>query len=87
MRHGYKKPVSSTQKNAFDKSRYGAEWDKVKQLTPLSGRRCAKCGTNKDLQRHHRVPLSKGGKNVVSNVEILCINCHARQHHHKMKRK
>jgi len=33
------------------------------------------------LEVHHRVPLSKGGKDKVENAVALCPNCHREEHH------
>lgn len=32
------------------------------------------------LERHHIVPLSHGGKDVASNIQILCTFCHVAKH-------
>ena len=32
---------------------------------------------------HHKKPVSKGGKNTLSNIIALCPNCHAQIHHEK----
>lgn len=36
---------------------------------------CAKCGSNDRLQIDHIVSIEKGGKNNVSNIQILCWTC------------
>lgn len=36
---------------------------------------CIKCGSNSDLQIDHIIPIEKGGKNELGNVQILCWNC------------
>ena len=37
---------------------------------------CANCGSTKDLEWHHIVPLSKGGHHIKSNTVCLCHKCH-----------
>jgi 5-methylcytosine-specific restriction endonuclease McrA len=41
---------------------------------------CRRCGSLRNLNRHHKVPLSKGGTNDPSNIEILCASCHSVEH-------
>lgn len=36
---------------------------------------CAKCQSTNDLEIDHIIPISKGGKNIESNTQILCSNC------------
>ena len=39
---------------------------------------CAKCGVERDyLQRDHIVPKYLGGLDELSNIQMLCPNCHA----------
>jgi len=33
------------------------------------------CGRRDDLTANHRVPLSKGGPNAISNLGVLCRSC------------
>lgn len=37
---------------------------------------CVICGTNKDLQHHHIIPISKGGKDHEHNIITLCVDHH-----------
>lgn len=56
----------------------------VKFVHERDGERCRKCGTkgSKDnpLQVHHKKPRCKGGTNNPDNLELLCANCHKREH-------
>jgi 5-methylcytosine-specific restriction endonuclease McrA len=36
----------------------------------------------KGVEVHHIVPLSKGGRTVLSNLIHLCEDCHDRRHNH-----
>lgn len=36
---------------------------------------CAKCSSNQSLQIDHIIPVEKGGKNELSNTQILCSKC------------
>jgi uncharacterized CHY-type Zn-finger protein/DNA-directed RNA polymerase subunit N (RpoN/RPB10) len=41
---------------------------------------CAACGREDDLQYHHLVPVSKGGKDEFENIIVLCGECHKKIH-------
>ena len=50
---------------------------KTKDLFDLLKRhkKCMFCSSNDFLEIDHIVPLSKGGKNVIENLQILCRKC------------
>jgi hypothetical protein len=37
--------------------------------------KCARCGSRKNLEYDHIVPLSMGGSNTARNIELLCERC------------
>ena len=37
--------------------------------------RCSHCGSKKNIEYEHIIPLSEGGKNTVGNVKLLCQEC------------
>ncbi len=39
------------------------------------GGRCVKCGSQKDLEFDHIIPLNKGGSNTARNIQLLCEKC------------
>lgn len=41
---------------------------------------CQNCGSKKDLDIHHIVPLSICGTNKLSNLAMLCLVCHGAIH-------
>ncbi len=54
------------------------DWYEV--LLNYFGKKCNYCGSIKDLHIHHIIPLSKGGKNEISNLEVVCRKCHLDLH-------
>jgi len=62
--------------------------DKVKRKTSfkfdetakLFGGKCANCGATENLEKHHKVPLYKGGTNDMDNFIVLCNRCHKEEH-------
>jgi 5-methylcytosine-specific restriction endonuclease McrA len=41
--------------------------------------RCAYCGSAEDITQDHIIPLSKGGANVIENIQPLCRTCNSRK--------
>ena len=40
---------------------------------------CASCGSKEKIEQDHIIPLSKGGKHEIKNVQPLCRSCNARK--------
>lgn len=53
-----------------------AEWHSI--LDRFGGK-CAKCGSSENIHMDHVVPLAKGGKHSVDNVQPLCQTCNLRK--------
>ncbi|WP_076433704.1 HNH endonuclease [Haladaptatus litoreus] len=51
-----------------------------KKRIELDGGVCINCGESDRLHVHHVVPLSKGGKDAMSNLRTLCDGCHNNAH-------
>lgn len=44
-------------------------------LLAKCGGRCLRCGTSDDIQRDHILPLSRGGNDLIENIQPLCGTC------------
>lgn len=62
------------------------EWYSFRRMViSVNGSKCARCGTDKKLQVHHKT-YKNIFKELLSDVEVLCEACHSK-HHKKVKAK
>lgn len=57
--------------------------DQIDDLHAKQREKCANCRANicpKTYHRDHRVALSRGGTNDISNIQLLCIPCNRRKY-------
>ncbi len=54
----------------------------IQEVLERDGRMCIECNSTLNLQVHHLVPLSKGGKSEKANLGTLCSDCHEKRHSH-----
>ena len=40
---------------------------------------CARCGSNRNLEFDHIIPLAMRGSNTARNVQLLCADCNGRK--------
>ena len=86
-RNNFHKPTKIHSKKFFDKSSYGDDWRELaNQVKKLDNYTCRKCGYNKYkskevryLEADHIIPITKGGKNTLSNLQTLCDVCHKKK--------
>ena len=58
-----------------------AAWEQIRQKAfAEQGRRCGKCGKAGALEVHHVKELQRGGTNDLSNLQVLCRDCHIAAH-------
>lgn len=71
--------LSNSKRRAASKDKIEIkEWN---ELLVLYDNKCLCCGRNdKKLTIDHIIPLSKGGKNVIDNVQPLCMDCNRKKH-------
>jgi 5-methylcytosine-specific restriction endonuclease McrA len=55
---------------------YGDKYNRdVMNVINIRSKCCAFCGATKNLTIDHIKPLSKGGKNELENIQVLCWEC------------
>ncbi len=55
--------------------------NEMTELRYLLEKKCAKCGSRKQLTLNHIRPLNAGGKSVPENLETLCLKCNIIEYH------
>jgi len=38
--------------------------------------KCVGCGSYENIHLAHKIPLCRGGKNIIANIEFKCKKCH-----------
>ncbi len=65
-------------------------WSIVAAVSERDGYCCVDCGTNlvgKRREVHHIRPLTKGGRTVMTNLKLQCLDCHDKKHPHLSKQR
>lgn len=65
--------VSSSDRNFYTS-------EQKAELIKKRGNKCEECDETQALTLHHKKKLSHGGKNEDSNIKVLCVECHQKQH-------
>ena len=48
-------------------------------LLKKHGGKCVQCGSRKNIEKDHKIPLSKGGGNSIDNIQPLCGRCNRKK--------
>lgn len=60
---------------------YPPDWEiRREAVNRRDGDSCYVCRKTRNLHLHHKIPLSRGGSNKTSNLQLLCERCHSKQH-------
>lgn len=54
------------------------------EIIRMHGNVCCNCGSDKDIEWHHIVPIEIGGNDVPSNIVPLCYDCHKAVTHNQL---
>jgi len=65
-------------KNVVNNVRYIPSYVKQKVWVRDEGK-CVICGSRKNLEYDHDIPVSKGGSNSVNNIRLLCKDCNRKK--------
>jgi 5-methylcytosine-specific restriction endonuclease McrA len=79
----YRRMNFSAYNTVGGQTKAGAWWDLRAQAMKRAGNRCEHRGcTSPAVEVHHIVPLSRGGRNALSNLMCLCRGHHDARHAH-----
>ncbi|MDE2854446.1 MAG: HNH endonuclease signature motif containing protein [Chloroflexota bacterium] len=53
--------------------RHYRQWHR--QLVADAGERCANCGAEDSLVLDHVIPIARGGRSTLDNLQMLCATC------------
>lgn len=53
----------------------------IKRVRRRDGNQCTRCGARTNLRVHHRIRVADGGTDDLTNLTLLCHDCHEREHH------
>jgi len=53
--------------------RHHREW--YRELAAAYGERCANCGASESLVLDHVIPIARGGRSQLGNLQLLCAIC------------
>ncbi len=60
---------------------WATKWRKLRiQALSRAKNKCQRCGSQLNLDVHHKKLVTKGGKDELSNLVVLCETCHHKAH-------
>lgn len=72
----YRRRKIGIKKYAYGKDKKYKEWVRLRAVEQF-GDSCELCGFNQVVDVHHLKPRSEGGGSELSNLMVVCPNCHA----------
>ena len=51
-----------------------------KEMFRLYNQPCMNCGSKEKQTLDHKIPLSRGGRHSVGNLQTLCLSCNSKKH-------
>ena len=67
--------ISNYNINNYSKDRHHIPSSVKDKVWNRDGGKCVKCGSQKNLEFDHIIPISKGGSNTARNIQLLCEKC------------
>jgi len=61
------------------KQRDGIPKEVQREVWRRDEHRCVECGSQKNLEFDHIIPISKGGSNTARNIQLLCEECNRKK--------
>lgn len=68
-------PKGSEMDRVRKRTRTQEFFSRKKEVLSRDNNTCQNCGSKKDLQIDHITPISRGGSNEKSNLQVLCRDC------------
>jgi 5-methylcytosine-specific restriction endonuclease McrA len=66
---------NANKRRRYKDKRYSRLRNAKAKMERLGVKQCKVCKTDKNLTIDHIIPISKGGKSNIENLQILCAKC------------
>ena len=74
---------AKAKRDSYRNKRYSRLRQKARNIYNNKGK-CELCGNTQQLQVHHILPVSQGGRNNPENLQVVCNSCHLKIHKQKI---